>query len=133
MDIKEIKRKKLEKMKKEIEIRNETKELIIEVNDDDFKEKVIEKSKKVPIVVDFWAEWCMPCLILKPVLEKLVKEYKGKFILAKLNVDKSPLTSQAYGIMSIPAVKLFKNGKVVAEFIGALPEEAVREWLDKNL
>ena len=133
MDIKEIKRKKLEKMKKEIEIRNETKELIIEVNDDDFKEKVIEKSKKVPIVVDFWAEWCMPCLILKPVLEKLVEEYKGKFILAKLNVDKSPLTSQAYGIMSIPAVKLFKNGKVVAEFIGALPEEAVKEWLDKNL
>ena len=101
------------------------------LTDQNFSEEVLKSSKS--ILVDFWAEWCMPCLILKPVLEKLVEEYKGKFILAKLNVDKSPLTSQAYGIMSIPSVKMFKNGKVVAEFIGALPEEAVKEWLDKNL
>jgi intein/homing endonuclease len=76
---------------------------------------------------------CMPCLMLSPILEKLAKEYNGKFILAKLNVDENRITSQKYGIMSIPSVKLFKNGKVVDEFLGALPEPSVREWLNKNI
>jgi len=75
----------------------------------------------------------MPCVILGPVLEKLVKDYKGRFILAKMNVDGNPATSQKYGIMSIPAVKMFKDGKVFDEFVGAMPEPAVRQWLDKNL
>jgi putative thioredoxin len=75
----------------------------------------------------------MPCLMLSPILEKLAKEYNGKFILAKLNVDENRITSQKYGIMSIPSVKLFKNGKVVDEFVGALPEPSVREWLNKNI
>ena len=105
----------------------------IEVSDNNFKEKVIEKSKEVPVVVDFWATWCMPCLMLSPILEQLAEEYKGKFILAKLNVDENPLTSQRYSVMSIPAVKMFKGGELVDQFIGAIPEPAVREWLDKNL
>jgi len=104
-----------------------------EVNDENFQEKVIEQSKKIPVVVDFWSPHCMPCLILSPVLEKLEKEYKGKFLLAKLNVDKNPKTSESYKIMSIPTVKMFKNGRVVDEFIGALSEPLVRKWLDKNL
>jgi len=126
----ELERIRKEKLKKML---SERKNPIIEVSDEDFQEKVIEKSKKIPIVVDFWAVWCMPCLILGPILEKLVNEYNGKFILAKMNVDKGRATSQRYGIMSIPSVKIFKNGKVVDEFIGAIPESMVRKWLDKNI
>ena len=119
-----------EKLKKML---SERKNPIIEVNDEDFKEKVIEKSKKIPIVVDFWASWCTPCLMIGPVLESLVSEYNGKFILAKMNVDEGRKTSQKYGIMSIPSVKMFRNGRVVDEFIGAIPEPVIKKWLDKNI
>jgi putative thioredoxin len=105
----------------------------VEVNDENFQEKVIKTSEKIPVVVDFWADWCYPCHILSPIIEKLAKEYKGKFILAKLNVNQNPKTTEEYLIMSIPNVKMFKNGKVVDEFVGALPEFEVRKWLDKNL
>jgi len=115
-----------------MEIQNE-KILEIEANDSDFDEKVTEQSKNVPVVVDFWAQWCPPCIVLGPVLEKLVKEYEGKFILVKVNVDKGRQVSQRFGITSIPSVKLFKNGVVVDEFVGAMPEPAIRQWLDKNL
>lgn len=105
----------------------------MEVNESNFEEKVIELSKKVPVVVDFWAPWCMPCEILKPVLEKLAKDYDGKFVLAKLNVDSNPNLAKRYGIMSIPNVKLFVNGKIKSEFVGVIPEQAIKEWLDKNI
>lgn len=105
----------------------------IDVNDSNFEKNVIKTSKKFPIVVDFWAEWCGPCHVLSPILSKLAGEYKGKFILARLNVDQNPRTAARYQIMSIPYVKMFKNGEVVDEFVGALPEPHVREWLDKNL
>lgn len=112
---------------------NGDKKVEIEVNDSDFKEKVIEASKKVPIVVDFWAPWCGPCNILIPIIGKVAKEYKDKLVLAKLNVEKNHATATEYQIMSIPSIKMFKNGKVVDGFIGALPEHKIREWLDKNL
>ena len=105
----------------------------IEVNDNNFDKEVIEKSRQTPVVVDFWATWCTPCLILAPILEKVVKEYRGKLILAKLNIDENPLISHKYGITTIPTVKLFKDGNFVDEFIGALPEQEVRKWLNKNL
>ena len=107
--------------------------MVMNVTDIDFKEKVIEKSKETPIVVDFWAQWCQPCLMLGPILEELEEELKGKFILAKINVDEASETSKQYSIMSIPSVKMFKQGKQIAEFVGALPKEQVKEWLDKNL
>jgi len=105
----------------------------MDVTDADFKEKVLEKSKEIPVVVDFWASWCMPCQILKPVLEKVSSDYGGKFELAKVNVDQARQSAAAYGIMGILSVKMFKNGEVVDEFTGALPEEKIREWLNKNL
>ncbi len=130
----ELERIREEKMKKLMEkMRSDKMEIEIEVNDGNFQEKVIEQSAKIPVVVDFWAQWCMPCLMLSPVLEKLAKEYNGKFILAKSNVDETRNVAVQYGIMSIPAVKMFKNGRVVDEFVGALGEPAVKEWLDKNL
>lgn len=121
-----------EKMRKFLEKKahGETK---IEVDDSNFEEKVIDQSKEIPVVVDFWATWCMPCLMLSPALEKLAKEYNGKFILAKMNVDSGQSTSKRYGVMSIPSVKMFKDGKVIDEFVGALPEGAVKEWLDRAI
>jgi len=129
-ELEEIKRKKLKELTKQGGNKMETE---IEVKDADFNEKIIEASKSKPIVVDFWATWCMPCNMLSPVLEKFAKEYNGKFILAKVNVDEAKAASQKYDIMSIPCVKLFKNGEIADEFIGAIPKEQVKEWLDKNL
>ena len=129
---KEIERIRKEKMKNFIKSMEE-KMVEINVSDSDFKEKVIEQSSKVPVVVDFWAPWCMPCVMLSPILEKLAKAYNGKFILAKANVDEARASAQSYGVMGIPAVKLFKNGKVVDEFVGLRPEDSVKQWLDKNL
>jgi len=105
----------------------------MDVNDSNFKEKVIEQSKKIPVVVDFWNEWCPPCLALAPIMEKLAKEYKGKFILAKAKTDEARKAAVSYSIEAIPNVKMFKNGKIISEFLGARPEIEVRNWLDKNL
>ncbi len=103
------------------------------VNDENFKEEVIAKSKEIPVVVDFFATWCPPCKVLEPTLEKLSKTYEGKFILVKINVDENPMVSKEYSIMSIPSIKMFKNSNVVDEFVGAMPENMVKQWLDKNL
>jgi len=99
----------------------------------DFQKDVLETSKKIPVVVDFWAEWCGPCRILGPVLEKLAAEANGAWHLVKINTEEQQQISMQFGIRSIPAVKMFSDGQVVAEFVGALPEVQVRQWLDKNL
>ena len=130
-ELEKIKKKKLEELKKRMEAREM--ETVIEVKDVNFNEKVIEESKSRPIVVDFWAPWCGPCNMLSPTLEKFAKEYEGKFILAKVNVDEAKTASQKYEIRSIPCVKMFKNGEIADEFIGSLPESQVKEWLDKNI
>ncbi len=103
----------------------------VDVNEQNYIQVVVEGSKKTPVVIDFWAPWCGPCQTLKPILEKLAQEYQGKFILAKIDSDKNQKIASQFGVRGIPAVKVVINGKVVDEFSGALPESAVREFLNK--
>lgn len=98
-----------------------------------FSEDVIEASSKKPVLVDFWAPWCGPCRTLGPVLEKLAAEQSDRWTLVKVNSDEHPDESRQYGVRGIPAVKMFVDGTVVDEFTGALPEYAIRQWLDKAL
>lgn len=107
--------------------------IIFDVDESKFDEMVVKKSKEKPVIVDFWASWCMPCIILKPILEKVVKEFEGKVLLAKVDVNKNQSLAMKYGIMSIPNVKMFKDGSIVDEFIGLMSEEKIKEWIEKNL
>ena len=104
---------------------------IHDVNQENFEALVVAASHQQPVVIDFWAPWCGPCKVLKPMLEKLAEEYGGKFVLAKVNSDENQELSAHFAVRGIPAVKAMVKGKVVDEFTGALPEGEVRAWLDK--
>lgn len=99
----------------------------------DFQKEVIERSFELPVLADFWADWCGPCKMLAPVLESLAEAARGTWELAKVNVDAHPEAANQYGVRGIPAVKLFSKGEVIAEFSGALPQPQIESWLDEHL
>src|SRR6266480_6255255 len=101
-----------------------------DVNEIEFQQLVIERSREVPVVVDFWAEWCGPCRVLGPALEAAVEKRAGEVELVKLDTDRNPNLAMTYEIASIPAVKAFRDRQVVDEFIGAIPPARIERFLD---
>ncbi|MFY7734662.1 MAG: thioredoxin [Bacteroidia bacterium] len=105
--------------------------MAVEINDANFEELVLKSS--VPVLVDFWAEWCGPCRMVGPVVDELHKEYEGKALVGKVNVDFNPKIATDYGIMSIPALLYFKDGKLVDKQVGAVPKHILAGKLDAQL
>ncbi|MCH8848065.1 MAG: thioredoxin [Chloroflexi bacterium] len=103
----------------------------IHVTDAEFQATVLDS--KVPVFVDFWAEWCGPCHMIAPVVEELAEEYDGKFAFTKVDVDANPNTAMQFGIRSIPTMLLFKDGKVADQVIGAVPKAMLKSKIDKVL
>ena len=105
--------------------------MAIEITDSNFEEVVLKSN--VPVLVDFWAEWCGPCRMVGPVVEELAKEYDGKAVVGKLNVDHNPKVATDFGIMSIPALLYFKDGKVVDKQVGAVPKHVLAGKLQTQI
>lgn len=104
---------------------------VVETTDETFEKDVIELSKQVPVVVDFWAEWCQPCRLLAPILERLANDFAGKFVLAKANTDQTQAVAGQLRIQSIPAVYGFRDGELIDSFVGVLPEDQIKSWLER--
>lgn len=102
-----------------------------EINESQFNE-ILKLSEEKPILIDFYADWCMPCHMLKPILEKIDKLY-DEIEIVKVNVDNNQQLASLFGVMSIPTVVLLRNGKEVDRFIGVMPEDAIKKWLDERL
>ena len=102
----------------------------VDVTDATFEEEILRRSQQVPVVVDLWADWCGPCKVLGPIIEKVVAETNGEVVLAKVDTERNPQLSAMFQVQSIPAVHAVRNGRVVDSFVGALPEAAVRAFVD---
>lgn len=105
--------------------------MALEINDANFDELVLKSDK--PVLVDFWAEWCGPCRMVGPIVEELSKEYDGKAVIGKVNVDHNPNISMNFGIRNIPTILFFKNGEVVDKQVGAVPKASLASKLDAQL
>ncbi len=103
----------------------------IVVTDDTFETEVVKSP--IPVLVDFWATWCMPCLMVAPILKEIAAETEGRLKVAKLDVDQNPRTATRFGIMSIPTLMLFKNGKLVERLVGAMPKQRLMEKIKPHL
>ncbi|RLG53501.1 MAG: thioredoxin [Candidatus Hydrothermarchaeota archaeon] len=121
-ELERIRRKKLEKLLKRQRI--STPEAPIKITDSEF-DRILNKYPL--LLIDFWAPWCFPCKMIAPVLEELAREYKGKLVIGKINVDENPIISARFQIFSIPTLILFKNGRPVERIVGALPKEYLEE------
>jgi putative thioredoxin len=106
---------------------------IFDTNERDFAVRVLEKSRELPVLVDFWAEWCGPCRTLTPVLVRLAQAYGGKFALAKVNTDVERGLAARYGVRGLPTVKFFRNGGIIGEFVGLQPEATIRRMIEQHL
>ena len=106
---------------------------IVNIDESNAAQLLIDESHKRPVVVDFWADWCEPCKVLMPLLEKIANEYKGAFLLAKVNADDQQMIAQQFGVRSLPTVMVMQNGQPVDGFAGAQPEAQVRQMLEKYL
>ena len=106
-------------------------DLVTTVSDKDFDNEVIESN--VPVVVDFWAEWCGPCKSIAPIVQELASDYQGKVKICKLNIDESPDTPTKFSIRGIPTLLLFKNGAVVSQKVGAAAKSQLSAWIDSNI
>ncbi len=105
--------------------------MYVDVTDETFQTEVIARSADTPVVVDLWAPWCGPCKTLGPIIERVIGETNGAVLLAKVNVDENPKVSQAFQVQSIPAVFAIFQGRVVEQFVGAIPEAQIREWVQR--
>jgi len=103
----------------------------INANDKNFKQEVLKSN--LPVLVDFWAEWCMPCRMVAPTIEAIAKKYKGRLKVCKVNVDEAAETSSKYGIMSIPTLAIFKDGKIIDKLIGVASESELASKIDPNI
>ncbi len=106
---------------------------IVETTAETFESDVLARSRSVPVVVDFWAPWCQPCRMLGPLLERLAEQFQGQFVLVKANTDELPQMAAAFGVQSIPAVFAVRDGSLVDQFVGVLPEPQLRDWLSRIL
>ena len=107
--------------------------VIKESSSAEFAEDVMVASRDTPVIVDFWAEWCGPCKQISPILSELAEDYKEKILIAKVNIDENPEVPSNYGIMSIPTLILFKDGKSVSSQIGVAEKSSLTQWIDDNI
>ena len=105
--------------------------MAMDVTDNSFEEEVL--NNKIPVLVDFWAEWCGPCKMLAPTIDELSKSLQGKVKILKMNIDDNPDTPTKFGVRSIPTMMIFKDGKQLASRVGALPKSSIEEWINSNI